>query len=151
MKRLIKSRLWVIPLFILLYFAIKYLVPSEKEQEVEKMAHFEERNAIEKQLVGKWNFDDFSEGKEDKRNYHLLSANGDYTYRGNDNSKTTGYAWSASEEDSILQLKTGKPLKTVSYKILSIKKDTIILHRLKKEAFQPQISTWSRNKTWKKK
>lgn len=119
------SLLMVVVIIILL----KLFLPSEKEYETDKMKSYHERNEIEKQLVGKWVDAQFLKGLKTNRNYHLLSANASYTYRGSDNSKRFKGSWSVRQSDSMLFI--NRKDNKQPYKIIDIQKDHIDLVQMK--------------------
>ncbi|WP_070137982.1 hypothetical protein [Crocinitomix algicola] len=148
-KRFFESRIWVLLLFVGIFLALKYGLPTEREREEAKYEFIDERNALEKQFVGKWNHDDFPAAKQNERYYHLLSANGDYHYETSDNGKMIGRDWYATEEDSMLHLRVSVRTGYDHYKILSIAADTIRLRPIENDQLRKRILTWTRNKTWK--
>ncbi|MEZ5059062.1 MAG: hypothetical protein R2879_18665 [Saprospiraceae bacterium] len=139
------TRLLVILLFVAIYLFLHFFLPSEKEQEEKKLAKLEFRNVLEKQLVGKWNFNDFPAGMEDGRCYHLLSADGGYYYRGSDNGKFHGGKWKVSLKDSLLNILSGSPEKTTTYKIKKIEPTHLILREIKPDSLT-RDSEWFRHK-----
>jgi hypothetical protein len=140
-----KSRWFVVLLFIAIYYSLVHFLPSEKEQEEKKLAKLEFRNALEKQLVGKWNFNDFPAGMEDARCYHLLSADGGYYYRGSDNSKFHGGSWTVSLSDSILSIAIDSPGYSTSFKIKKIEPNHLLLRKIKPDSLT-RHSEWFRHK-----
>lgn len=138
------SRLLVIPGVFVLIMLLKTFLPTEEENELSKMDKFEERNFMEKPLVGKWNHSDFPAGLENDRNYHLLSADGGYAYRGSDNSKWHGGYWHVEVSDSILYLDTAPVSNSKVYKILCFEPDHVSLQKIEND--QPtRVIDWFRH------
>lgn len=127
------SRLIVIPGVFALIMLLKIIVPTEEEQELRKMDKFEERNFMEKPLVGKWNHSDFPAGLDNDRNYHLLSADGGYAYRGSDNSKWYGGSWHVELADSILYLDISPRSNSKVYKVLCFETDHVSLQKIEND------------------
>lgn len=128
---------------IALIVILTYLIPTEEEQEQNKMVELVHRNELEKQLVGKWNHNDFPAGLNNNNHYHLLSANLDYTYRGSTNAKLFGTDWYIRESDSILFLKAYEEIRDV-YKVKTIEKDHIRLQIIKDDSLG-RIIDWYRH------
>ena len=109
----------------------------------EKMKFINERNSIEKQLVGKWNYDTYSGGYNDIRYYYLLSADGSYSWRGSDNGKFGSGKWSVSIEDSLLYITNKKPSNSSIYKLKIITENSLLLQETTSDI---NIVKWSRGK-----
>ncbi len=138
--RIILTILGGIGLLILL----NLYLPNEAKLEEKKLKHLEDRNFLEKQLVGKWNHSDFAAGLQNDRNYHLLGADGGYAYRGSDNTKTFGGKWLAETTDSILYINAFPKSNSDTFKITEIKVNHISLQRIENDSLTVDIK-WFRH------
>ncbi len=137
------NRIFIFLLFIVIYFSLKWFLPTQKDREENKMKFINERNSIEKQLVGKWNYDTYSGGYNDIRYYYLLSADGSYSWRGSDNGKFGSGKWSVSIEDSLLYITNKKPSNSSIYKLKIITENSLLLQETTSDI---NIVKWSRGK-----
>lgn len=106
---------------------LNFFLTTEKESEDNKMKFINERNLIERQLVGKWNFD--TQQSVYNNRYHLLSADGSYTYHGSDNSKIYSGTWHATVSDSILHIKRKDTINNSTYKLKKIESNMLMLEK----------------------
>lgn len=136
-------KILVFPFIIIIYLLLNFFLPTEKKREESKMKELHKRNSIERQLVGKWNYDTYSGGYKDERCYYLLSADGSYSWKGTDNSKFGSGKWSVSIEDSILFIKNENPLNSSIYKLKIITENSLVL---KETTSEINIINWSRGK-----
>lgn len=138
------SKLLVIPVCIGWIILLHLFLPNEEEREESKLKELGNRNFLEKQLVGKWNHSDFPAGLENGRNYHLLSADASYTYRGSDNSKRHGGYWWVRVADSVLYLNLTPQVNSKVYKITGIGANHISLRRIENDSLTAVIE-WFRH------
>lgn len=146
------SRILVILGGIGLIIFLNIYLPNEEERELSKLKKLENRNFLEKQLVGKWNHSDFPAGLENGRNYHLLSADASYSYRGSDKSKIHGGYWFVRVADSVLNLNLTPKSNSKRYKIKYIRTNNIALQKIENDSLttvigwfrHPKNSNWAR-------
>lgn len=148
MKRsILKNKLVQFSLGLVLIFGIikilEIVLPTEAEREAAKMHELVNRNALEKQFVGKWNHTEYPAGMENGRYYHLLSADASYFYRASDNGKLTGGSWKADPKDSILYI-IRDPENSMAFKIKSIRRNHITLQIIKNDSLA-RVIEWFRH------
>lgn len=130
-------------IIVLTAFLLNRYLPTEEEREAEKYKEIDKRNFLEKQLVGKWNFSDYPAGKD--KHYHLLSADGSYTFQSSDNSKRCGKSWKVRVMDSVLFLDRGASENNLTYKMLTIDTNRLLLRKMEKDSLT-YLSEWTRFK-----
>lgn len=130
-------------IIVLTAFLLNRYLPTEEEREAEKYKEIDKRNFLEKQLVGKWNFSDYPAGKD--KHYHLLSADGSYTFQGSNNSRRFGKSWKVRVLDSVLFLDRGAPENDLTYKIITIDSNRLLLQVMEKDSLT-YFSEWTRFK-----
>ena len=120
MKRLLRLVIITVVLLII-YTAAIFLIPTREDLEQAKMKHLKDRNAIEKQMVGKW-YQSASIWKTGERQpkkkykdkkYYRLSADGGYTYRYSKH-QAHGGTWSVNLTDSLLFFDQKTPSKATT-------------------------------------
>lgn len=135
------NKMLVFPFIIFVYVLLHFIVPTEKEYEKNKMKHINERNFIEKKLVGKWNLDSHQSVYNNR--YHLFSADGSYTYHGSDNSKIYSGNWYVNVNDSILYIKRKDTINNSIYKLKEIQSNMLVLEKKGKYV---EFMNWTRYK-----
>lgn len=138
------SRILVIFGGIGLIILLNLFLSNEEEREISKLKKLESRNILEKQLVGKWNHTDFPAGLENGRNYHLLSADASYTYRGSDKSKSHGGYWLVRVADSLLYLNLTPQSNSKAYRITDVRANQITLRQIEDDSLSNAIE-WFRH------
>lgn len=119
------------------------LLPNEKEREEAKLKEIGNRNALEKQLIGKWISYDVPVTMKNDKYYHLLSADAGYTYRGSDNSKIYSGHWSIRVNDSVLFINRNSQ-NNETYKIKEIETKHVRLQKLENDSLT-MIIDWIRH------
>lgn len=109
------------------YWIASYFAVSPEKREQEKMKFLKDRNALEKQVVGKW------QPFLNTYNYphQVFSADASYLYRKSSGEINTTGTWRASIHDSMLSIHTGTS--KINYKILYLQTDVIELAQLHKD------------------
>ena len=143
-SRMKRSRILVIIGVIGLWILLNQFLPNEEEREAAKFKEIGNRNFLEQQLVGKWNHTDFPAGMENDRNYHLLSADASYSYRGSDKSKSHGGKWSVRVTDSVLWLNVTPKTNSKVYKIKGIGPGHVLLQKIENDSLTTEIG-WFRH------
>lgn len=133
---------------VVLWFLLDRYMPGEEEREASKLSELENRNVLEKQLVGKWNHSEFPAGLDNHQHYHLLGADGSYTYRGSNSSKRYGKKWTVSLSDSVLFIDRG-PSESRVFKIKRIEPDNVFLQLIENDSLTTKIE-WFRDTTFLK-
>lgn len=130
---------------VVLWVLLPRILPTEEEREKAKLKEIGNRNVLEKQLVGKWNHSDFPAGLENDRNYHLLSADAGYSYRGSDKAKIyrSGH-WSINLRDSVLFIDRASVNNNLTYKIREIGQGYVRLQKIENDSLT-RIIGWFRH------
>lgn len=130
---------------VVLWVLLDMSLPTEEEREKAKLKEIGNRNILEKQLVGKWNHNDYPAGLDNDRCYHLLSADASYTYRGIEKSKMYGGGhWSIRLSDSVLLIEKKPPHDDIIYKIKEISPDHVRLQQIGKDSLT-RLTEWFRH------
>lgn|SRR5690606_11788573 len=135
------NKILVFPFIIVVYLLLNFFLPTEKDHEDNKMKYINERNLIERQLVGKWNLDSHQSVYNNR--YHLFSADGSYTYHGSDNSKIYSGNWYVNVNDSILYIKRKDTINNSIYKLKEIQSNILVLEKKGKYV---EFMNWTRYK-----